>query len=70
MKFINKSVFIEYCPLCRAAANMIATVTQRAIANKDGKMKAISTGTHHCGSCGSFVRSIDEGEDAASTAAA
>jgi hypothetical protein len=65
MKFTNESVPIEYCPFCRTAANMIATVAPQAIARKDEMMKTISTKTYHCGSCGSFVRSIDEEEDAA-----
>ena len=55
----------EICPVCRTAANMNITVTPRAIANKDGRMKTISTRTYHCESCGSFVRSIDEDENAA-----
>jgi hypothetical protein len=70
MKFTNESISIEYCPFCRTAANMIATVAPQAIACKDGMMKTINTKTYHCGSCGSFVRSIDAQEDAASAAAA
>lgn len=70
MKFTNESVSIEYCPLCRTAANMIATVTLKAIARKDDTMKTITTKAYHCGSCGFFVRSIDEEEDAESAAAA
>jgi len=60
----------EFCPICRTAANMNVTVTPRAIVGKDGKMKAITTRTYHCESCGFFVRSIDDEEDAASAAAA
>jgi hypothetical protein len=63
MKFTNESMSIEYCPFCRTAANMIATITLKAIGRKDDTMKTITTKTYHCGSCGSFVRSIDEEED-------
>ena len=70
MKFINEPISMEYCPFCRTAANMIATVTNKAIAHKDETMITIRTKTYHCGSCGSFVRSIDEEVDAASAAAA
>jgi hypothetical protein len=52
----------ELCPLCRTITNMIVTVTPRGISGKDGKMKTISTKTYHCGSCGSFVRSVEEYE--------
>jgi len=55
----------EYCPLCRIAANMNVTVIPRAIAGKDGKMKTITTKTYHCESCGAFVRSIEDDENAA-----
>ena len=55
----------EFCPLCRTAANMNVSSTPRTIASKDGKMKTITTRTFHCESCGSFVRSIDEEEEAA-----
>ena len=65
MKFTNENVSIEYCPLCRIAANMIATVARKVIACEDDRMKTVSTKTYHCGSCGSFVRSVDD-EDAAS----
>ena len=60
MKFTNETVSIEYCPLCRTAASMIATVARQVIACKDGRMKTVSTKTYHCGSCGSFVRSVDD----------
>ncbi len=59
----------EFCPLCRTAANMIVTVTPKAIAGKDGMMKTIFTKTYDCESCGSFVRSIDEDEEAPAAAA-
>jgi hypothetical protein len=59
----------ELCPLCRTAANMMITVTARAIAGRDSKMKTITTRTYHCESCGSFVRSIDEDEGAPAAAA-
>ncbi len=55
----------EFCPLCRSATNMSVTVTLRTIAVKDGKMKTMTTKTYHCESCGFFVRSIDENEEAA-----
>jgi hypothetical protein len=51
----------EFCPLCRTAANMIVSATQRTIVSKDGKMKTITTKAYHCESCASFVRSIDIG---------
>jgi hypothetical protein len=69
MKCINESISIEYCPFCRTAANMIATVTLKASVRKDDTTKTITTKTYHCGSCGSFVRSIDEAEYAESAAA-
>jgi hypothetical protein len=47
---------------------MAVTVTPRAIAGNDGKIKMITTSTYHCESCGSFVRSIDK-EEASATAA-
>ena len=70
MKFTNESISIEYCPFCRTAANMIATITLKAIARKDDTTRTINTKTYHCGSCGSFVRSINEEEYAESAAAA
>ncbi len=59
----------EFCPFCRTANNMSVTVTPKAIAGKDGKIKKITTKTYHCESCGSFVRSIDEDEGASAAAA-
>jgi len=58
MKFTNESISIEYCLCCRTSADMNVAVTPKGIAGKNGKMKTISTKTYHCGSCGSFVRSI------------
>ncbi len=55
----------EFCPHCRTASNIKITVTPRAIADKDGKMKTIITNAYHCESCGSFVRSIADDENAA-----
>jgi hypothetical protein len=51
---------IELCPLCRTAANMIATVSPGAIARKDGKKITTIIKTYHCEACGSFVRSEKE----------
>ncbi|MCK9420677.1 MAG: hypothetical protein M0R70_15035 [Nitrospirae bacterium] len=56
---------IEFCHLCRTAANMVVSSTPRTIASKAGKMKTIITKTYHCESCGSFVRSVDDDENAA-----
>jgi hypothetical protein len=58
-----QSIALEYCPFCRTAVNMIATVTPKAIARKSDTMKTISTKTYHCGSCGSFVRRRRMGSD-------
>jgi hypothetical protein len=49
---------------------MSVTVTLCAIVGKDGKMKTKATKTYHCEFCRSFIRNIDEEEDAASAAAA
>jgi hypothetical protein len=68
MKCINRSVSTGYCPFCRTAANMIVTVSPRAIAPKDGKKRTIIIKTYHCEACGSFVRSEKEEEPAVSHA--
>jgi hypothetical protein len=44
---------------------MNVTVTPRAIAGKNGKMKTMTNKTYHCESRGSFVRSIHDDENAA-----
>jgi hypothetical protein len=51
---------IDYCSVCKTATNMIVTVTRKAIADKDGKMKTITIKSYHCESCRSFIRSTDE----------
>ncbi len=51
----------QFCPNCRTVANMIETVTRRAIAGHDGKMDMITIKTYHCESCRSFVSSKEEG---------
>ncbi len=63
MKFTNDFNPIEYCAFCRTAATMNVAAAPLAIAGKNGKIKTIIVKTYHCGSCGSFVRSIDEDEE-------
>jgi len=64
MKCTGEAMSIEFCPLCRTTTNMIITLTPKAIAGPDGKMKTITIKTYHCESCGSFVRNENE-EDCA-----
>ncbi len=58
MKFTNEAMSIEFCPVCRANANMSITISPKAGADRNGKMKMINVKTYHCESCRFFVRSI------------
>ena len=49
-----------YCPHCRTVTNLSVSITQRTIADADGKEETVVSRTYHCEACRSFVRSEED----------
>ena len=60
MKFTDKAMSVEFCPLCRTSRTVSVTVMPITVTAEDGKIKTIVIKTYHCESCRSFVRSAEE----------